>query len=180
MVSNANTLTIEKAGRRYYVLGNTYPMRDQIRAAGCRWDDERRAWWTGKQAVAQELVQGAVAAPVVEIVPLDATVITGRARYNNKTYYVLWAGTTSAGTPGAKLCFRDGSRIFWAKAGVPVEILTRYDRPRSIAQLRAYAEQRKAEQAGTVECPVCVRHCRCGTGFCHHHHDGCDRCGAEH
>jgi hypothetical protein len=30
------TLTIEKTGRRYYLLGNTYPVKDTIRDAVCR------------------------------------------------------------------------------------------------------------------------------------------------
>lgn len=29
------TITIEKQGRRYYLLGNTYSVKDQLKSKGC-------------------------------------------------------------------------------------------------------------------------------------------------
>ena len=52
-------ITIEKTGRRYYLQGNTYPIKDQLRAAGAHWDREERAWWTSREDVAQAAVQAA-------------------------------------------------------------------------------------------------------------------------
>ena len=43
---------ISKEGRRYYLLGNTYAIKDALRAAGAKWDRERGAWWTSKPDVA--------------------------------------------------------------------------------------------------------------------------------
>lgn len=42
-------ITIETVGRRHYVLGNTYPIRAELRSAGCKWDAERKAWWSGSR-----------------------------------------------------------------------------------------------------------------------------------
>lgn len=46
---------IRKVGRRYYVSGDTYPHRSTIKAAGLRWDPDERAWWTGKQDLAEQV-----------------------------------------------------------------------------------------------------------------------------
>lgn len=51
-----NTLTIEKVGRRHYIVGDTYPHRKTLSTAGCKWDGDRGAWWTGKADVATALV----------------------------------------------------------------------------------------------------------------------------
>jgi hypothetical protein len=46
-------MKVEKIGRRYYITGQTYAAKDAIKAAGCKWDPNRRAWWTGKKEVAE-------------------------------------------------------------------------------------------------------------------------------
>lgn len=61
------SITIETRGRRHYLIGNTYPIKGAIRAAGCKWDPEAGAWWTGKRETAEELVAG-VASGKVEAV----------------------------------------------------------------------------------------------------------------
>lgn len=43
------TIQIETRGRRHYVLGNTYPIRAELRAAGCKWDPDVKAWYSGKR-----------------------------------------------------------------------------------------------------------------------------------
>ena len=52
------TITIETRGRRHYILGNTYPIRTAIKAAGCKWDSDAGAWWTGKRETAESLAAG--------------------------------------------------------------------------------------------------------------------------
>lgn len=42
-------ITIETRGRRHYVLGNTYPIRAAIKAAGCKWDRDAGAWYSGSR-----------------------------------------------------------------------------------------------------------------------------------
>ena len=37
---------VKKTGRRYYVTGDTYPIRAALKAAGCKWDAQAKGWWT--------------------------------------------------------------------------------------------------------------------------------------
>ncbi len=60
-----NTITIQSEGRRHYLVGDTYPIKNAIRGAGCNWDRDRGAWWTGKREVAEQLVAGVASGAVV-------------------------------------------------------------------------------------------------------------------
>lgn len=120
------TITIETQGRRHYLRGNTFPIKDAIRAAGGKWDRDAGAWWTGKREVAEQLVAGAAATPVAAKAPgsdrgsrddkvSDETVILARVTYRGRPALLLWEGATSRGR-GAKLASMDGARVFWADA----------------------------------------------------------------
>lgn len=61
----ANNIEIKSEGRRHYLVGDTYPIKNAIKAAGCNWDRDRYAWWTGKLEVAQKLVAGVASGAVV-------------------------------------------------------------------------------------------------------------------
>ena len=37
---------------RIYIKGETYPVKEQLKAIGCRWDKDRRAWYAESQDVA--------------------------------------------------------------------------------------------------------------------------------
>ncbi len=50
------TISITSEGRRHYLVGDTYPIKGAIRSAGCKWDPERKAWWTGKRETAESIV----------------------------------------------------------------------------------------------------------------------------
>lgn len=50
-----STITIQTEGRRHYLVGDTYPIKSAIRAAGCKWDADKGAWWTGKRETAEAL-----------------------------------------------------------------------------------------------------------------------------
>ena len=117
-------ITIETEGRRHYLIGNTYPIKDRLRAAGAKWDGDRRAWWTGKRELAEKLVGASTAVesgsrPSSER-PSDSlssdSEIAGKAQYKGKEYLLVWSGDTRRG-PAAKLAFRDGSKVFWAPLG---------------------------------------------------------------
>jgi len=41
----AAAIEVKKEGRRYYLLGNTFPYKDDLRGFGANWDPQRRAWW---------------------------------------------------------------------------------------------------------------------------------------
>lgn len=189
-------ITLEAQGRRIYVRGNTFPIKDSLRAVGAKWDPEAKAWWagSGKRGDLEALVAkiGTRSAEGEREAPGDGATVAGRATYKGKTYYVagrLERGRThyedrvrsieSRDGSRVLLHFRDGSRSFWA-ARAEVDVQRRYERPTTIRGLRRFAEQRRAEERGEAKCPVCAKHCTCGTSFCHHHYDGCERCGAEH
>lgn len=156
------SISIETVGRRHYLRGNTYPIREQIRAAGCKWDAAEKAWYSGKRETA-ESVAGSTAADAPqqqtgrEAPGLDATV-AGRAEYKGRTYYVAgrvargrthWDDTVEAvsSRDGSKilLYFRDGSSQFWA-AREAVRVVKQYDRAQTIQRLRDYAERAKSDR----------------------------------
>jgi hypothetical protein len=59
-----STVIYEVVGARVYVLGQTYPIRDAIRAAGGHWDTDRKAWWIGATKRADLAAAIATAIPV--------------------------------------------------------------------------------------------------------------------
>ncbi len=63
----ANNIEIKSEGRRHYLIGDTYPIKNAIKAAGCNWDKDRGAWWTGKRDVAERLVAGVASGAVVAV-----------------------------------------------------------------------------------------------------------------
>lgn len=171
------TITIETHGRRHYLRGNTFPIKDAIRAAGGKWDRDAGAWWTGKRDVAEQLVADAAATPVAakgpgsdrgargdEKVSPD-TVILARVNYRGRPALMLWEGTTSRGL-GAKLASMDGARIFWAERS-EVTVVRQYgpasdssygrngwgrrqargQQPMTFGRLNAFREEMKAERA---------------------------------
>lgn len=159
------TITADKQGRRIYLRGDTYPVRDQLRAAGAKWDADARCWYTGKQATADEIITKVGAGATTAAQPgaaeatsdrlTDDSEVSGRARYKGREYLLVWEGDTRRG-PAAKLAFLDGSSVFWASHG-EYEVTKRYQarriRGRScpmtfgrLTRLREeFAEQRQAE-----------------------------------
>jgi hypothetical protein len=164
-------ISIQKEGRRHYVCGETFPIKDAIKAAGCKWDADRRAWWPASKEVADKILSATakMAAPVAaaksESISTTAEVVIGRADYAGKTYYLLFVGYAKAdGKKIIKLAFRDGSKTFWAKDAAQVKILSEYNSPKSIESLRAFADAAKSGTAGSCD--------ECGTSstrlvFCH-------------
>lgn len=166
-------IAVQSEGRRHYLTGDTYSVKDRLRGAGCKWDPERRAWWTGKQETAEQLVaqlqSGAQATPPDDDQPQpQKQYVAGKATYKGRTYYI--AGRVNRGRThyddqvdavtsrdGSKmlLLFRDGSSQFWADR-CSVEVLKSYDRPQTIVGLQRYAEQIRANGgAHPNACPNC-------------------------
>lgn len=69
-------VTLERAKARVYFLGDTYPIRGDIKALGGHWDGDRRAWWVGaaKLAQAEALVASIGATPTRESAALADSV----------------------------------------------------------------------------------------------------------
>jgi hypothetical protein len=53
-VSTIQIIT-ERIGHRTYLRGNTYGVKDLIKAAGGHWDGDEKAWWFGSDERAQEI-----------------------------------------------------------------------------------------------------------------------------
>lgn len=58
-----SSITVERIGRRSYFRGNTFQIKDRLRAAGAHWDAEQKAWWIGSDEVARKLVGEVASAP---------------------------------------------------------------------------------------------------------------------
>lgn len=58
-------ITLERVGRRTYLRGETFPVKDSIKDAGGHWDADARAWWLGDNAKAEIIAKRAS----VEVVP---------------------------------------------------------------------------------------------------------------
>lgn len=86
-------ITIERQGQRVYLVGDTFAVKDQIKALGGHWDGERRAWWVGasKAVEAQALVHAlatpqAAGTPKAKQDPNDIR-LTGKGRYKGREYF---------------------------------------------------------------------------------------------
>lgn len=166
------TITIEKHGRRYYVAGNTYAIKDQLKEQGFKWDGERRAWYTGKKDVAESLDGTDMSSSESgedSGRSADEQVVAGRAEYKGRTYYLAGRriransryerdGVDLISTrDGAKLLlvFRDGSKTFWAARG-EVTIGKTYQSPQTIGGLRDFAaREKRADEQGEARCAEC-------------------------
>lgn len=194
------TIEIQQDGRRLYLRGNTYPVKDQIRSAGGKWDHDQKAWYVGVQRreIAEQIVSRCAAVPTppaerpAETLAEDAREIGGRATYHDRPCYVIgrvvrgrthWDDQVALvrSTSGKlKLASRDGARVWWVPES-EVRVDKQYPRLASIRSLREYAAQAKdREDRNGCGCSCHESpQCQCGRGFCHYHHDGCDRCGCE-
>lgn len=66
--------------KRWVIKGNTYQVKDDIKAFGCRWDNDKKAWITpelSKEDLQFKRLKGLVEACDGEIFPL---VLTGQAK----------------------------------------------------------------------------------------------------
>lgn len=121
-------IQIQKDGRRFYLVGNTFAIKDKLRAAGAHWDGDRKAWWTSKIDVAEQFTSGSSgevpSRPEGDTLTEDSK-IAGKATYKGKQYILVWEGETKRGR-ACKLAFADGSKVFWAEAS-EVQIVKRYE-----------------------------------------------------
>lgn len=187
---------ITTEGRRTYITGNTYAIKDQLRAIGAHWDGDRKAWWTSKKEEAAQLVAKLAAAPAPAnaapevAAPYDGEV-KGKAEYKGRKYYVRWNGMTKKGTEAFRLVTLDGKIDFWAdasacqwvkhydKKGAYGKIDEHYGQYPTLAGILRFIARDKRETAETgIDCWMCRREAERGN-LDRHLHDGCDVCGAE-
>lgn len=140
-------------------MGNTFPIKSQISAAGGHFDGERRAWWTSKKEVAEKFAACNPPSPSSNT-PGGSAIVAGRATYKGKSYYVLgrvvrgrtqWDDTVNPiqTRDGNKmlLSFRDGSKSFWANTNA-ITVAKWYQKGKTIDALRRFAEQSRAQGGG--------------------------------
>jgi hypothetical protein len=164
------TITIDQQGRRFYLRGNTFSIKDRLRSAGCKWDPDAKCWYTGKRELADQFVSQFQADKAPDATngpsatsdcqaPGDDAIVAARATYKGHTYYVAgrvdrgrthWDDRVSAVTTrdGVKtmLYSRDGKLQFWAACDL-VSVTKSYDKPQTIGKLRRFAEQAKEARA---------------------------------
>ncbi len=137
-------MTITREGRRYYIEGDTYSIRDQLRSAGCHWDAGRKAWWTGDRATAERFAS--VSPEKKKNENPGEIELVGKAKYKGHTYYIRWMGTTSRGTQAARLVSLDGSLDFWADL-TQISIVKRYGDDVTLGSLRRYIERQNQKRS---------------------------------
>lgn len=137
------SLAIEEVKRRCYLVGNTFPIKNELKKIGAHWDADRKAWWIGSDKREKlEAFCGQSTAPS-ESLKSDDTIL-GKARYKAREYLIVWEGETQRGL-ALKLAFRDGTRLFWAGAD-ECEVTKRYREPLTLRKLNQLATEYKAQR----------------------------------
>lgn len=161
-------LGTEAVGGRVYVIGNSFPVKDRLKAAGCHWDPDRRQWWIGaaKASALATIVASAASAPAAPE-DLGKSRVYGKVQYKGRSYYVL-----AQGSGRVRLTVLDGSIVFWAdesacqweKRYSPREERGAYGRPtgrqvyQTLGGIRSFVQrEREARAAGEPVCAECGR-----------------------
>jgi hypothetical protein len=169
-----SNITFQEEGRRVYVLGDTFPIKNAIKEAGGHWDSDRKAWWIG--AAKRPVIEAAIgSAPVPQATAErreekagDETEVRGKVKYKGKTYFVIWAGETKKGR-ACKLTTFDGSCVFWANESEVEWVKTYQAREErsfygrgsgrshypTLGSIRRFIEEKKKVEKGG-ECPRCA------------------------
>jgi hypothetical protein len=171
------TISTEKIGARIYVTGNTFPVKNQLKAAGCHWDGDRKQWWIGAAKAADiSSIVGNLANQPAPKEDLGERRVYAKVEYKKRTYYVI-----AEGADRVRLTVLDGSIDFWAdkaecnliKEYQPRQVwdgrrysnntVTRYT---TLGSLRDFIAQRKKEEATVTAGGV-------PDGWCVDLEDGC-------
>lgn len=164
-------IELKPEGRRIYIAGNSFPIKDDIKSAGGHWDGDRKQWWIGSGKLSE--IESAIA-KANESKPADGRCaeapysgeVWGKVLYKNRNYYVRWSGRTARGTDACRLVTLDGKLDFWAdesacqwlkryeKKGAYGKVDGRYGRYPTLSGIRSFVERRKADQASGVEVPL--------------------------
>lgn len=158
--ATSNTVATETIGRRIYITGNTFPLKEALKSAGCQWDSERRQWWigAGKQAEIDAIIS---APPPKE--DLSTKRLYGKAQYKGREYYMLGESQTGK----YRLTVLDGSIDFWADKAQCTVTKTYQARERrwrgkvvgtdytTLASIRRFIAQQKNPATAREQCNEC-------------------------
>ena len=164
-----SAIELESCGKRVYVVGNSFPIKDRLKSAGCHWDGERRQWWIGANKRSEvERIVGSASGDAVESATenADDIKVIGKARYKGRNYYVRWAGECRNGSYKARLVTLDAKIDFWANCARPggcgfdgsgdVAVIVKTYHPRerygkvehtTLGSLKRFIERKKEEDA---------------------------------
>lgn len=193
------SITLEKVEKRVYVVGNSFSIKDQLKAEGCHWDAERKQWWigVGKASAIEAIIKGdtqaVVQTPETTSENADSIKVVGKAKYKGKTYYVRWVGQCKNGEYKAHLTTIDAKISFWAACARPHEqidgngdiacVLKTYqsrtvgygryahEEHTTLGSLRRFIERQKNPETRIGECTECGHHGPSG--------QRCTECGGE-
>lgn len=156
MVHVMSNIELQSEGRRVYIVGNSFPIKDAIKGAGGHWDGDRKAWWIGtgkREEIERAIANAKPKAREGEASGLEVE-MKGTVLYKGRAYPFSYFGPTRNGE-AAKLHFRDGSKTFWAN-GADVKLIKMYQRPVSLRRLNEFAKEDKKEDDGpTKTCWEC-------------------------
>jgi hypothetical protein len=187
-------IKLEREGQRVYFTGDTYAIKDKIKALGGHWDGDSRRWWVGskKLAEAESLVAGLTAtASVAGEKPRpepDNIRLTGKGNYKGKPYFIGASTRDGIRVRLLTLPDADGKYLdFWADRS-EVELTKTYEarpergsygRPtgrmvyQTLGSIASFARRQSAAKAEGL--PACAE---CGKrGHLHHDlEDGMMKC----
>lgn len=154
-------ITLIEDGARLYLAGNTFPLKEVIKAAGGHWDGDRKMWWVGKvkrSLIEQSIDKSASPQPAIgaKRIPGMSATVSGRVEYKGKIFYLagkILRGRTHWDDGVAPIETKDGSKFllyardgtfeFWAARNV-VTVTKQYSKPQTIQGLANFAADRKA------------------------------------
>ncbi|TXH55356.1 MAG: hypothetical protein E6Q97_08950 [Desulfurellales bacterium] len=163
-MATATQLGIEQVGSRVYITGNSYPVKERLKAVGCHWDAERKQWWigTGKRETIEAVLAGTDGAEPTETEKqeqLSRKPLIGKIEYKGRVYFGIGYSTR---TRKYHLTVMDCSIEFWALE-TECTIVKQYEArqyrgqsiPQTIAGLRRFMEQQKNSATRRVQCVEC-------------------------
>lgn len=99
-------IVVEKTGRRFYLRNTPFSAKGRIKSAGCKWDPESKAWYTGKAEVAAELAR--------ELSELPAKLEGFPRKMDDGTWGAFLPATKTADVrPGAEVTITSRSGKSW-------------------------------------------------------------------
>lgn len=141
------SLAIEQNNDRFYLIGHTFSLKDTIKSLGCKFDAARKQWYATQKEIAEQVIsvagskedESSNTRPVNKSVSTAEKIIRGRAVYKGREYYVL-QDTRKNDKRLVKLVYKDGSKVFWAGSAEEVQIVAKYNKPKSLDNLAAFVK----------------------------------------
>lgn len=173
-----STVTLNENGARIYFVGNTYPIKDQIKNLGGHWDADAKSWWIGKAKKTEAEALLSAGAQTNQNAQTDGvtmeTRVLAKGEYKGRVYFVIAFTQDRA---KVLLCFADGSKKWWAHAAEVTITKTYAPMVRewrghetttyhTLASIKAYVDRMKAEADPQNRAKAETRQCwECGCAF---------------